>query len=122
MYCRAEKEEKKRDNSSRRFVQYIFTFVSGWKLLNHHGKLVGRMYACYKKQTKKKLHGDSQCQSIFFYSSVCMTQETIWMCEVMYCTVVMPYTNKMSSSSASVFNSYEELSHERDVTAKSILW
>ncbi len=34
-----------------------------------------------------------------------MTHKTIWMCEVMYSTVVMPYKNKMSSSSASLFNS-----------------
>lgn len=52
-----------------------------------------------RRKKKKKLHSDSQCQSIFFYSSVCTTREAMSMCEAMCWTAVLPYTNKMSSSS-----------------------
>lgn len=75
-----QREKKQTDNSSSCFVLYIFTFwgrilsvlVSGWKLFNFHWKLFGRMYACLKQSSMV-----SQCQSIFFYSSVCRDNKDV---------------------------------------------
>lgn len=52
-------------------------------------------------------------RSLFFYSSV-YDLKTIWMWEAMYCTVVMPYKNKMSSSSVSL----DSLMEEREATER----
>lgn len=61
------------------------------------------MYACFKRSFMVTV-------SVNFYFSILLSVrlETIWMCEAMYCTVVMPYKNKMSSSSHVLVQSFQE--------------
>lgn len=105
IYCRAKKR-KKNLLRSLRVVHFDLLRLETIKSVTENL----RMYALLKT---KSFIVTVSVRSLFFYSSV-YDLKTIWMWEAMYCTVVMPYKNKMSSSSVSL----DSLMEEREATER----